>query len=56
MTEAIETARLKMKSLADDHRRTVSDLITVGSRVWLNLNGVGLSRFNLRHSYGRVPN
>eukprot|EP01052_Picozoa_sp_SAG31_P061077 SAG31_NODE_20185_length_581_cov_1.232365_1_plen_116_part_00 len=23
-------------------------MITVGSRVWLNLNGVGLSRFNLR--------
>jgi len=37
-----------MKLEANKKRRDVDDRIKVGSKVWLNLEGISLNRFNLR--------
>eukprot|EP01052_Picozoa_sp_SAG31_P041645 SAG31_NODE_6369_length_2041_cov_8.698764_1_plen_78_part_00 len=41
-------ARNKMKLLVDEKRRDTDDDIRVGEKVWLNLEGIELNRFNLR--------
>ena len=46
--EAITAARQRMKDLADKKRREIDERIKVGERVWLNLSGIELNRFNLR--------
>eukprot|EP01052_Picozoa_sp_SAG31_P053664 SAG31_NODE_13878_length_840_cov_1.217274_1_plen_185_part_01 len=46
--EALSTTRDRMRQEQDKNRRTVSSGIVVGSKVWLNLAGINLSRFSLR--------
>eukprot|EP01052_Picozoa_sp_SAG31_P033116 SAG31_NODE_3703_length_3974_cov_7.925161_5_plen_225_part_00 len=46
--ELIEESRRRMKTTADKRRRDVDTAIVVGSKVWLNLEGIGMNRFNLR--------
>ena len=46
--DAVVSARERMKASADKKRRDPAESISVGQKVWLNLEGIHLNRFNLR--------
>ena len=45
--DAVVSARERMKATADKKRRDPAEAIRVGQKVWLNLEGIHLNRFNL---------